>query len=1249
MGIQFTESQQLVIDSRHENILVSAAAGSGKTAVLVERIIQMISREKDPVDIDRLLIVTFTKAAASEMRERISNGIGERLAKHPENQHLQRQSALLHNAQITTIDSFCLFVIRNHFQEIGLDPAFRVADEGEVKLLMQDAMEEVLEEAYSEKKESFCKLVEGYCPGKKDTFLEEQMKDLYRFAMSYPWPEKWLLQHKMDYHVQSKEELLGSDLIRYLEDYLKQIFEECRNQMTLCHQICLQPDGPYMYAENVENTLSQVEKLCEMDSYEAYSQAINNVTFERLPSKKDESVSAEKRNWAQTIRNQVKEQLKKIQERFFMQSIEGIWNQMNKMDSIVQELVDLTLLFAKRFEEKKRDKNLLDFTDMEHLALQILCQEEDGRIVATAAAKDLRNYFVEIMVDEYQDSNLVQECILSCISGEEDGHFNRFMVGDVKQSIYKFRLARPELFMEKYLTYDTKPGNHHRIDLSRNFRSRKQVIDSVNLIFEQLMAPDLGKIAYDESARLYCGASYPEENVVEGDFATEFLMLQPDTESEEKDAMQEARMIAGRIRKLLREQKVTDKETGELRLASYGDIVVLIRGGADYEDALKDALEERHIPCFVTSKTGYFQTKEITQIMQILRVLDNPLQDIPCYGTMVSAFGGFQEEEIAAIVAASPDTRYLYRKVEQYIITGDIESGIGESSAQNHVEGIQKDNIKDSIKGHTETKDAALVQKCRDFLEHIKEYRSYVPYLSISELLEKLLEEMHYLEYVTASPDGMQRRANVQLLLEKASTFEQTSFKGLYHFIRYIDQIEKSNVEYGEANVLDENADVVRIMTIHKSKGLEFPICIVAGMGKSLNRQDSRKAILTDIDMGIGADYVDSDLRMKRKTLRKNIMARKILLDSQAEELRVLYVALTRAKEKLIISGVVDNLEKKIEDTISVMNSGEVILPYSIRTDAGSFMDLIFAALLRTPSMQPLLHRYGYGINPLPGLSADISCQLVQSSDVDEEDLLQDVHEVFEWEQFKKDLITGVTDENMTEDLQNRFEYVYPYENLQELHSKTSVSELKMAAIHNREDQGEAKLFEESIPLPYLPSFLKEEEKVSGAVRGSAMHRIMELIEFQKEYSPDELKRYLLILTQSGKMSAEYADAVQQKKVLHFLQTDLAGRMQLADRENRLYREQPFVLGLSANRVKEEFPEEENVLIQGIIDVFFYEEDEIVLLDYKTDVVDSEKELVDRYKVQLDYYKEALERITGKRVKQVLIYSFYFEKEIMVE
>lgn len=1249
MGIQFTKSQQLVIDSRHENILVSAAAGSGKTAVLVERIIQMISREKDPVDIDRLLIVTFTKAAASEMRERISNGIGERLAKHPENQHLQRQSALLHNAQITTIDSFCLFVIRNHFQEIGLDPAFRVADEGEVKLLMQDAMEEVLEEAYSEKKESFCRLVEGYCPGKKDTFLEEQMKDLYRFAMSYPWPEKWLLQHKMDYHVQSKEELLGSDLIRYLEDYLKQTFEECRNQMTLCHQICLQPDGPYMYAENVENTLSQVEKLCEMDSYEAYSQAINNVTFERLSSKKDESVSADKRNWAQTIRNQVKEQLKKIQERFFMQSIEGIWNQMNKMDSIVQELVDLTLLFAKRFEEKKRDKNLLDFSDMEHLALQILCQEEDGRIVATDAAKDLRNYFVEIMVDEYQDSNLVQECILSCISGEEDGHFNRFMVGDVKQSIYKFRLARPELFMEKYLTYDTKPGNHHRIDLSRNFRSRKQVIDSVNLIFEQLMAPDLGKIAYDESARLYCGASYPEENVVEGDFATEFLMLQPDTESEEKDAMQEARMIAGRIRKLLREQKVTDKETGELRLASYGDIVVLIRGGADYEDALKDSLEERHIPCFVTSKTGYFQTKEITQIMQILRVLDNPLQDIPCYGTMVSAFGEFQEEEIAAIVAASPDTRYLYRKVEQYIITGDIESDIGESSAQNHVVGIQKDDIKDSIKGHTETKDAALVQKCRDFLEHVKEYRSYVPYLSISELLEKLLEEMHYLEYVTASPDGMQRRANVQLLLEKASTFEQTSFKGLYHFIRYIDQSEKSNVEYGEANVLDENADVVRIMTIHKSKGLEFPICIVAGMGKSLNRQDSRKAILTDIDMGIGADYVDSDLRMKRKTLRKNIMARKILLDSQAEELRVLYVALTRAKEKLIISGVVDNLEKKIEDTISVMNSGEVILPYSIRTDAGSFMDLIFAALLRTPSMQPLLHRYGYGINPLPGLSADISCQLVQSSDVDEEDLLQDVHEVFEWEQFKKDLITGVTDENMTEDLQNRFEYVYPYENLQELHSKTSVSELKMAAIHKREDQGEAKLFEESIPLPYLPSFLKEEEKVSGAVRGSAMHRIMELIEFQKEYSPDELKRYLLILTQSGKMSAEYADAVQQKKVLHFLQTDLAGRMQLADRENRLYREQPFVLGLSANRVKEEFPEEENVLIQGIIDVFFYEEDEIVLLDYKTDVVDSEKELVDRYKVQLDYYKEALERITGKRVKQVLIYSFYFEKEIMVE
>ena len=1247
MKIQFTKPQQLVIQSHHENILVSAAAGSGKTAVLVERILQMISRDQEPVDIDRLLIVTFTKAAASEMRERISNGIAERLAQNPENQHLQRQSALIHNAQITTIDSFCLFVIRNHFQEIGLDPAFRVADEGEMKLLMQDVLEEILEEAYEEKKEAFCQLVEGYCPGKRDTFLEENIKDLYRFAMSYPWPVKWLLQHKMDHHMESVQELLDSELIHYLEDYLKHLFEECRNQMVLCHQICLQPDGPYMYEESVEETLDQLQKLCEESTYERYGLALERVSFSRLSSKKDDSVNGEKRKWAQGIRNQVKDQLKKIQEKYFLTSPEGVLFQMEKMDALMQELVDLTLLFAKRFEEKKREKNLLDFSDMEHLALQILCREEDGKIVATEAAKDMRSYFAEIMIDEYQDSNLVQECILSCISGEEDGNYNRFMVGDVKQSIYKFRLARPELFMEKYQTYQTEPGNHHRIDLSQNFRSRKEVIDTTNLIFQQLMAPDLGKIAYDESARLYCGAVYPEGNslcknaestdvadaagiidaaddtgqICTNPFATEFLMLSPDTESEEKEVLQEARMIALRIQRLIREQLVTDKKTGTLRKASYGDIVIVLRGGGDYEEALRETLEEKNIPCFIPSKAGYFQTREISQIMQVLRVLDNPLQDIPCYGAMTSAFGGFDEEEIARISAACPDTKYLFRKVEKYIIT----------------HGIQTDD------------DQALVRKCEDFLHLVKEFRSYVPYMAISELLEKLMEDHFYLEYVTASPGGMQRRANVQLLLEKAAAFEQTSFKGLYHFIRYIDQIEKSDVDYGEANVLDENADVVRIMTIHKSKGLEFPICIVAGMGKKLNKMDSRKAILTDVDMGIAADYVDPDLRVKGKNLRKNIMARKILLDGQAEELRVLYVALTRAKEKLIITGVMKDIEKDIENSLAVLHSSDMILPYSLRTEAGSFMDLLFSSLIRTTAMQPVLEQCGYDIKPALFLESGIKCCLADASSLTQEDMEETVNRVFEWERFKNDLRTCVIKDEMTESMQKRFDYVYPYQNLQNLYTKTSVSELKMAAIHDQEQEGEAKLFEEEIPLPYLPSFLKGEEKVSGTLRGSAMHRMMELLDLQRDYTTESLKAYILEMVQSGKMSDEYGEAVQPAKVLHFLKTDLAGRMKAADKAGKLYLEQPFVLGLAANRLKEEFPAGEQVLIQGIIDVFFYEEDEIVLMDYKTDVVDSPQDLIHRYRVQLEYYKEALERITQKKVKQVLIYSFYFEREIEVE
>jgi len=1215
MGINYTDEQKKVIYLRDENILVSAAAGSGKTAVLVERIIQLICDEDRPVDIDRLLIVTFTNAAAAEMRERIGNAITKKLASEPENEHLQRQSALIHNACITTIDSFCLFVIRNYFQEIDMDPSFRIADEGEVSLIMQEALAEILEEAFAEGDKDFFKLVECYSTGKKETALEEAIKSLHRFAMSNPWPEKWLWEHDKDYDIESFEQFEQSELWEYGKTYLQSMFPEFYRQMKECRRICEEPDGPAVYGEVIDATLEQIERLCKASGYEEMRECLERVTFERLPGAKKSEFNELKIESVKNIRNDLKKSIEKIKSDFFSYTEEGMLRQCREIAPVIKCLIKLTLRFMECFQEKKKDKNLIDFSDMEHLALQILCKEEDGKICPTAAALQLRDYFAEIMIDEYQDSNYVQECILQCISSEENGHFNRFMVGDVKQSIYKFRLARPELFMEKFASYSTKEGPYRRIDLNQNFRSRTEVIDSVNVLFEQLMAKDLGKIDYDDASKLYKGADYPERE------CNAEVLLISNEESEEKAAMQEAKALASRIKRLMREELVTDKETKQLRPARYEDIVILLRSGNGYDETIKQELDCQEIPCFINSKTGYFQTKEISTILQLLRILNNPLQDIPFYGVLKSYFGGFTEIEIARIaVAGTEETngnkrkRYLYQKLQDYLLDG-------EENLQN---------------------------KIATFLAWYKDLRSMMTYMSISELLEVIIRKSGYLLQVLASPNGQQKYANVQMLLQKASDFEKTSFKGLNHFIHYIDQIQKYNIDYGEAGILGENANVVRIMTIHKSKGLEFPICILAGTSKKMNKKDASASVLTDVDMGIAVDYVNPDIRIKQKTLRKNIMASKILLDAQAEELRVLYVALTRAKEKLIITGVLKNVTQIMSKYQQMLKYDDKVLPYNMRAQASSYMDLLMPALMRLEKMQPLLEEYGFE-KARYIIPSNMKIEVFSEPCILEEEVKQNENAIYNALTFKNDLINTVIDESVQDNLQKKFGFTYPYEYLKQLYVKTSVSELKMAKMMQLENEGAHSIFKEEEIVPYLPSFLKEEEKISGATRGSAMHRLMELIDFSKEYDMQTLQEFVEARVADGKLRKEYAEAIRPEKVIHFLNTGLAKRMKAAKERNELYLEQPFVLGIAANTINEELPEDEQVLIQGIIDVFFVEDDKIILLDYKTDVIDHGGQLEERYRTQLLYYKEALERITGKTVAETLLYSFYLEKEIAVK
>ena len=1273
MGMKFTPEQQRVIELHNSNILVSAAAGSGKTAVLVERIIRMICDGEHPADIDRLLIVTFTNAAAAEMRERIAAGITARLEADPGNEHIQKQSALLHNAQITTIDSFSLFLIRNHFNEIGLDPDFRVADEGEIKLLQQEVLAQLLEDAYAgqfvpEAPEQFHACVEYFCPGGRESVLEQHILNLSRYAGSFPWPAEWLEERKNDYAAGDMEALVHSDYGQYLTERVNRTVEGCLEKLREVKRLCELPDGPYMYGELTEAEIEQLERLTSCKDLEEQAAKVPAVTFARLPSKKDDSVDPAKRELAKAIRNSVKDTLSDLSESYFKTPLELAVEQGKACREPLRMLLDLVLEFDRRLLAAKQERHLIDFSDMEHYALQILLKrekvEETGsigtdraktkyRIVPSDVAMEYRQYFQEILIDEYQDSNLVQEYLLSAISGEEEGRYNRFMVGDVKQSIYKFRLARPELFLEKYDTYQ-ETGDLCRIDLAKNFRSRIQVVDAVNDVFSRIMSREIGGIAYDDKAALYPGAVYPAQE--DPAYGSELLLIRKPEKGEREESgigeqhaegagvlvdydnvrQLEALAIAARIKQLKGSLQVMEKSTGELRPVRYSDMVILLRTTSGWDEEFKKILEQQGIPVYITSKTGYFGALEVQELLQFLRVLDNPRQDIPLFGVMQSVFGGFTQEEIAQIRSGgeghSRKRMTLYEALKEVAQSGrTVEEG-EEISA-----------------GESAGEEAELSQKADTFLQRIGHYRDLTPFTSIRDLLQRILDDYDYLNYVTALPTGSKRRANVEMLLTKASAFEKTSYFGLFHFIRYMEQLEKYDVDYGEADTLDENADVVRIMSIHKSKGLEFPVVFVSGLSKRFNMQDANQSLIVDMDLGVAVDYVDSVRRIKNKTLRRTVLSAKMKEDNLAEELRVLYVALTRAREKLILTAVLDKADEKWE---LAQMTGQERLTYLDFCEAGSYMDFLL----------PILPQTGIAVKTL------------RTEDLAVEELREQLRMGDRREQLRliacgETTLTGDPEENERKlmYLRERFAYQYPHPGLQKLYTKTTVSELKIAAMAEK-DEAAFHTFEEKEVVPYIPGFRREQEKVSGAVRGNAFHRTMELLDFtylftesglftgcpnnyeeyrrglDKNRLQNRLEEFLQRETISLRLTEEYAKAVSLPKILNFLEQELAYRMWRAQEQGLLYREQPFVLGIDAKRLDPDLPEGEKVLIQGIIDVFFIEDGEIVLLDYKTDVIDSLEALWNRYNVQIQYYEEALTKLMQMPVKERILYSFYLEK-----
>ncbi len=1191
MSVKWTKEQENVINLRNRSLLVSAAAGSGKTAVLVQRIISMVTDEADPIDIDRLLVVTFTNAAASEMRERVGAAIESALEQDPYNHHLQRQLTLVHNAQITTIDSFCIRILRDHFHKIDLEPGFRIADEGELKLLREDVCEAVLEEFYEKADPEFLRFADSYSRAKDDLQIKEMVLKLYDYAESYPWPEEWLASCVQQYEAENEVELEEKPWVQDFLSYMKVRLTDliCAHEKLL--ELTQDVDGPYMYEASIQDDLRQLSVLAEYEHFSQWQSALSAIKFKNIGSARKYDGSEQKKEAVMSGRDRMKKQVDKWKKTIFATPLETQLERLKQTSEMVQMLVTVTQAFAKRFYQEKQLKNMMDFSDVEHNALRVLVDPETKELTETAL--EYQQQFREVMIDEYQDSNYVQETLLTAVSGVKNGHENLFMVGDVKQSIYRFRLARPELFMEKYEHFSTEESDRQRIDLHRNFRSRREVVDAVNDIFYPLMVADIGNVGYDAEAALYAGAEYPayEDTAC----CKPELLLVPAEGGSTDRREQEAFAVAGRIRQMVDQQKLPG--------LTYKDIVILLRSMSGWAETYQKVFEQEGIPLIVSSKTGYFSATEVQTVLSLLRVLDNPYQDIPLAAVMKSYFGKFSSDELAQIRTEYPGMLF-YQCVEQFAVS--------ELSSQTQ----------------------HLSEKISAFLEMLQRFRQRIPYTPIHRLLQEILDETGYRNYVTALPAGKQRRANLDMLMEKAVAYEQTSYHGLFHFIRYIDRLMKYDIDYGEAEIISEQENAVRLMSIHKSKGLEFPVVFVCGMGKKFNEQDLNSSMIFHPEFGIGLKWYDCEKRTKANTLIHQIFSMEAKRENLGEELRVLYVALTRAKEKLILAG---SCKLPEERQFHGYDRDEKV-PFSTRYDAGCYWDWVLPVL----GMENTAYDYTIW---------------------DEEQMLSEqhrqLHDVAAQHRNLLEALQNVSKEEMQK-LNDRFGWEYDWIEEGKHKQKVSVSELKHRAMEESSETAEQTLnmaeplFPKEIVTPYLPRFMQAAEKNAGALYGTMVHRFLECLDFAELPDFMEEKRGLYFVKQQidalcalGRMQEADAKRLNWRQLLGFLQSDTAKRMRMAAQADTLQREKPFVMSVPANLVWEESRPEEEVLVQGIIDVFWEEEEGIVLLDYKTDRVDHAKELVRRYKKQLELYADALNRYgDGKPVKEILIYSFALEETI---
>lgn len=1241
---KWTAEQEQVINLRDRNILVSAAAGSGKTAVLVERIISEITEGDTPTDIDKLLVVTFTRAAAAEMRSRIGTELEKRLGEQPENEHLQKQARLLHTAQITTIDSFCQSIIKNYFHVINLDPAFTIGDETDLELMKQEILGELLEENYrlarEENREEFLHFTDMFSTGRTDSAVEELILKLYDISTSYPWPEEWLANCKNAYQVSSVEDLENSEWVKKLTFNLHQYISDYLMLARKAKEICEgQDDAPKAYLEAILSDIRYLEALEKAESYRELSQHFAAYNPAKLKAIRDKNVSTELKELVKSLRETYqKNGLAELKKKYFFQSIEEMAEDIQVMRPAVEELIRLTLEFSQTFATKKREEAILDFSDMEHFALNILTTREEQGVRPSETALELQDYYTEILTDEYQDSNYVQELLLSSLCRAPREKPWLFMVGDVKQSIYKFRMARPDLFLEKYATYQTESGPYQRIDLHKNFRSRREVLEAANYIFRHIMTQDFGGISYDKAAELVPGADFSE---YAGRTAGKAQMILIEQKSEETEAISkkalEAAVIGEKIRDMVQgEEPLYINGKNGYRPVEYKDIAILLRSLSGWSEEFVETLNDMGIPAYADTKTGYFTSLEVETLLNLLHIIDNPRQDIPLAAVLRSCLAGLTDEELATIGALPQGLDFWY-KVQEFL------------------------KRKDSWQGEDEL---TLGKKLSQFDTMLRDCQEFAQTRTVYELLRKIFNDTGYDRLMAAMPSGEQRRANLDILLQQSIEFARNGHRGVYGFARYIESLRKSNVDFGEASINGENTNAVRIMTIHRSKGLEFPVVFVAGMGKRFNLMDARKGTILDGDYGIGCDYVDLELRVKQPTLLKRFIAEQIIQGTMTEEIRILYVALTRAKEQLFITGTAERLTKKLAGWQSMPQG----INYSQLSSAQTYLDWLLPSLLTKDGLRQGLSKALETLEerePVENIGND---DLFALSVYFPENILQQEktelgNSLLRYETLKNWNTNQCYDEGMAQELKRQAEYSYPYQGEADLPAKISISELKrqrMLQMEALQEESEFRITdasaEKTTELPEIPrpKFLQGEIKISGTARGTLYHMVMEHFPYEairqsgREWTEEDFHKYLETLAQKGYLKPEEISLLDTKKFITFLHTNIGKRMAKAAAESTLHLEQPFMLGFSAKEIYPGQGSQEMIIVQGIIDAFFLEEEEIVLVDYKTDLVEKgqEQSLVKKYQIQLDYYAKALERLLGKKVREKIIYSFALGKEL---